>query len=75
MRGTKVGGFSMRTSFIRANGEEVGTGNFVVPDNYTGTFVVRVRSLDRVSEDRIKQLLQQKLEVLEVSQIDETCTL
>jgi hypothetical protein len=61
------------TVYVYANGQPVPAGFCVMPDNWTTSFVVRVRSMQPVSADALKALIQGKLEVVEIARTAEKC--
>jgi len=58
-------------NYIHADGTPVQTGNCVVVDNRVQSYRVNIRTMGTVTEETIKRLLQNALEVVSVQKLGE----
>ena len=55
---------------INLTGKPIDDGQTVVVDHYTQRFTVVIRSMSPIGEDTLKNIIQQKYEVVEIKQQD-----
>jgi hypothetical protein len=59
--------------YVYANGTPVKEGEHVIPDHYETTFTVTIRSLNQISEDQLKDQIQQRCEVTNIQKTGLRC--
>jgi hypothetical protein len=59
--------------FISATGQPVPENKRVLADHHMLTVTVTVRSMDAISTERLKQLIQTRLEVVNIQEVDKVC--
>ena len=52
-------------NYINPNGNPVPAGYCVTPDHFELEFTVKIRSMRRISEDTVKDIIQTKFEVVD----------
>lgn len=60
----------MKRKVYEVNGRTIKNGETVTFDHSIQTFIVKVRSLGRVSPERIKDLIENKFEVVDIQEGD-----
>ena len=57
----------MQMQVVRSNGAQVPAGHCIVPDNHVDTFTLQIRSLNGVSADELKALVERRFEVSHIA--------
>ena len=55
---------------VEINGRPIGNGQTVVVDHIVQTYEIQIRSINGVSQDVLKRLIEQKYEVVLIEQTD-----